>query len=187
MNNPRLAGRYAKSIIDLSIEQNQLEAVYADMKFIQSICKSNPDFVAVLRSPIIKGDVKGKIVGAITKERVSKLTSAFIILLIVKGREYDLPEIANAFIDQYNEIKDIHKVKITTAIPVDAVFTDAIVAKLKAASAIKNVEVENAVDETLIGGFILETGGKLIDASVLKDLNELKKEFSNNEYIHNIR
>jgi len=185
MNNPRLAGRYAKSIVDLSIEQNQLEAVYADMKFIKSICKSNPDFVAVLRSPIIKGDVKGKIIGSITKERVSKLTSAFITLLIVKGREYDLPEIANAFIDQYNEIKGIHKVKITTA--VDADFTNAIVAKLKAASSIKNVEVENAVNEELIGGFILETGGKLIDASVLKDLNELKREFLNNEYIHNIR
>jgi F-type H+-transporting ATPase subunit delta len=187
MKNPRLAGRYAKSIIDLSIEQNQLEAVYADMKFIQSICKSNPDFVAVLRSPIIKGDVKGKIVESITKERVSKLSSAFITLLIVKGREYDLPEIANAFIDQYNEIKNIHKVKITTAIAVDADFTNALIAKLKAASNIKNVEVENAVDESLIGGFVLETGGKLIDASVLKDLNELKKEFLNNEYIHNIR
>lgn len=59
MNNPRLAGRYAKSIVDLSIEQNQLEAVYADMKFIKTICKSNPDFVAVLRSPIIKGDGGG--------------------------------------------------------------------------------------------------------------------------------
>jgi F-type H+-transporting ATPase subunit delta len=187
MNNPRLAGRYAKSIIDLSIEQNQLEAVYADMKFIQSICKSNADFVAVLRSPIIKGDVKGKIIGSITKERVSKLTSAFITLLIVKGREYDLPEIANAFIDQFNEIKNIHKVKITTAVPVDADFTNAIIAKLKAASNIANVEIENAVNEELIGGFVLETGGKLIDASVLKDLNELKREFLNNEYIHNIR
>ncbi|HMG83652.1 MAG TPA: ATP synthase F1 subunit delta [Ferruginibacter sp.] len=187
MNNPRLAGRYAKSIVDLSIEQNQLEAVYEDMKFIKTICKSNPDFVAVLRSPIIKGDVKGKIIGSITKERVSKLTSAFITLLIVKGREYDLPEIADAFIDQYNEIKNIHKVKITTAVPVDAAFTNAIVAKLKTAADIKNVEIETAVNEELIGGFILETGGKLIDASVLKDLNELKREFSNNEYIHNIR
>jgi F-type H+-transporting ATPase subunit delta len=187
MNNPRLAGRYAKSIVDLSIEQNQLEAVYADMKFIQSICKSNPDFVAVLRSPIIKGDVKGKIVGSITKERVSKLTTAFITLLITKGREYDLPEIADALIDQYNSLKNIHKVKITTAIPVDTAFTDAIVAKLKSASHINHVEVETAVNEDLIGGFILETGGKLIDASILKDLNDVKKQFLNNEYIHNIR
>ncbi len=187
MNNPRLAGRYAKSILDLSIEQNQMEALYADMKFIKTICKSNPDFVAVLRSPIIKGDIKGKIIGSITKERVSKLATAFITLLIVKGREYDLPEIAAAFIDQYNEIKNIHKVKITTAVPVDASFTNELVAKFKAASNIKNVEVENAVNEELIGGFILETGGKLIDASVLKDLNELKREFLNNEYIHNIR
>ena len=32
MNNPRLAGRYAKSLLDLATEQSQVDAVYADMK-----------------------------------------------------------------------------------------------------------------------------------------------------------
>ena len=62
MNNPRLAGRYAKSLIDLATELNQVDDVCADIKFIQSICKSNPDFVSVLRSPIIKPDTKEKII-----------------------------------------------------------------------------------------------------------------------------
>ena len=62
MQNPRLATRYAKSILDLAIEQNQLEAVYGDMKHIIGICKTNPDFVAMLKSPIIKGDKKDKMI-----------------------------------------------------------------------------------------------------------------------------
>ena len=65
MNNPRLATRYAKSLVDIATEQNQLNAVQADMQLIKSICKSNPDFTAVLVSPIIKGDVKSKIINAV--------------------------------------------------------------------------------------------------------------------------
>ena len=53
MNNPRLAVRYAKSLIDQSKEKGQLEEVYNDMKFLQHICKTNRDFVALLNSPVI--------------------------------------------------------------------------------------------------------------------------------------
>jgi F-type H+-transporting ATPase subunit delta len=187
MNNPRLAARYAKSIVDLSIEQKQLDVVYSDMKLIASICKSNPDFVAVLRSPVINGDKKGKIIESITKSRVSTLTSAFIDLLIRKSRETNLPEIALAFVDQYNAINSIHKVKVTTAVPMSEELKNAIIEKVKAGSSITNLEMETAVKEELIGGFVLETSGNLIDATILRDLKDVKKQFLNNDYIHKIR
>jgi F-type H+-transporting ATPase subunit delta len=43
MTNPRLATRYAKSIIDLAIEQNHLDTVHADMKYFQAVCAQSPD------------------------------------------------------------------------------------------------------------------------------------------------
>ncbi|MCW3092034.1 MAG: synthase delta chain [Ferruginibacter sp.] len=187
MNNPRLATRYAKSIIDLAVEQNQLDAVYNDMKFILRICKSNPDFVALLRSPIIKPTIKGKIIGSIVKERVSALTAAFIKLLVVKTRELNLPEIADAFVDQYNTINNIHKVKITTAVAMSEPLKAALLSKVIANTPIGSIDLETVVDEKLIGGFILETGGRSLDTSVLKDLNEVKKQFNNNEYLHRLR
>jgi len=58
MSNARLAGRYAKSLLDLAQEQGQLEAVYADMKQIQAIFMASSEFVNMLRSPIIKADQK---------------------------------------------------------------------------------------------------------------------------------
>ncbi|MEO5944666.1 MAG: ATP synthase F1 subunit delta [Ferruginibacter sp.] len=187
MNNPRLAGRYAKSILDLAIEQNQLEGVYADMKFIQSICKSNPDFVAVLKSPVITSDKKEKIIESITAQRVTNITGLFIRLLIRKTREYNLPEIADAFINQYNELKNIHKVKITTAAPISEELQKSITDKVKADGTIRNIELETIVKEELIGGFKLEMGDILIDASILRDLNDVKKQFMDNEYIHKLR
>jgi F-type H+-transporting ATPase subunit delta len=187
MNNPRLATRYAKSIIDLAVEKNQLAAVYNDMEFILRICKTNPDFVAVLRSPIIKPTSKGKIIESITKERVSELTSAFIKLLVAKTRELNLPEIAEAFVDQYNVISNIHKVKITTAVQISETLKTAILSNVLENTPLGSINLETVVDKALIGGFILETEGKSIDASILKDLKEIRMQFLNNEYLHRIR
>ena len=66
MPNPRLAGRYAKSLIDLATEKDQLEAVYADMKYLQAVCKGSPEFVNLLRSPIIHEDKTKAIIEAVT-------------------------------------------------------------------------------------------------------------------------
>ena len=187
MHNPRLATRYAKSIIDLAIEQNQLEAVYGDMKHIISICKSNPDFVAMLKSPIIKGDKKDKIMDAVLTLQIGKLTTAFNKLLVKKGRESYLPEIAYAFVEQYNVINGIVKVKITTAAPISEETKNTIVATIKNSGTNKTLELETAINESLIGGFVLESPGNLVDASISRDLKDISKNFLNNDYIHKIR
>jgi len=187
MNNPRLAGRYAKSLIDLATELNQVDVICADMKLVQRICKSNPDFVAVLRSPIIKPSTKEKIIESILTSRVNLTTSSFVQLLVRKGRETNLPEIADAFVQQFNVIRHIFQLKITTALPISEALKNSIVDKVKTSTAYKNIEIETAVREELIGGFVLEMEGKLVDTSILRDLKDIKKQFMDNEYVHNLR
>jgi F-type H+-transporting ATPase subunit delta len=53
MQNPRLATRYAKSLVVLAQEQNQLDAVHADMKFLKEACKQSRELTNLLRSPVI--------------------------------------------------------------------------------------------------------------------------------------
>ena len=101
MNNPRLAGRYAKSILTLAIERNQLDTVYNDMEYLHSVSEVNKEFVTVLKSPVISPDKKETILAAVTNGKISDLSSLFIRLLFRKGREMYLPEITTAFIDQY--------------------------------------------------------------------------------------
>jgi F-type H+-transporting ATPase subunit delta len=187
MQNPRLATRYAKSMIDLATEQNQLAAVYGDMKQIIKICKSNPDFVAMLRSPVIKADKKGKIVEAVLINQVGKITEAFNKLLVAKGRESNLPEIAAAFVTQYNKINGISNVKITTAVAISDATKDQIINTVKSSGTDRKFELETVVDASLIGGFLVETEGNLVDISILRDLKDISKQFLNNDYIHKIR
>lgn len=187
MNNPRLAGRYAKSLLDLATEQNQVEQVYNDMKWLNGVCKTNPDFVAVLSSPIIKADKKQVILKAVTDGKISNLSGAFIDLLVRKTRESNLHEIVHAFIDQYNKINNIQRVKITTASPLSDDLKHAIMVNVKNAMPTKSFEIETAIKDELIGGFTLETGGQLVDASILRDLKDIQKQFMDNEFLHKIR
>lgn len=187
MNNPRLAGRYAKSLLVLAIEQNSLEAVFADIKLLESITKTNPDFVSLLKSPVIGSDKKEKIISAILTGKVSALTSSFLQLITRKTRESNLPEIVKAFLEQYNELKQIHHVKFTTATPISDELKEAIVKKIKSDTGVENIELEALVMEELIGGFKIEMRGNLVDTSILRDLRDVKKQFSENIYVHKLR
>jgi len=186
MQNPRLASRYAKSLVDLSSEKGQLEEVHADMLFLQQLAKTNPDVVSLLKSPIVKPEKKKQILAAIFDKKVSVITSSFISLLVGKGREGNLPEIAGAYIEQYNVLKNISKVKITTAVPVDAATLDIIKKKVQQGTN-QQIDLESAVDADLIGGFVLESDGRLFDASVLRDLNDIKKQFTQNVFVSALR
>lgn len=187
MQNPRLASRYAKSILDLAIERGELEKVYADVQWLQAVCKSNRDFVNLLRSPIIKNDTKRKILEAVTNGHISELTAGFNRLLVSKNRERFLPEIINAFIAAYKSHHHIRTVQLTTATPVTDSMRNAIVEQVKKSAGFDKVELEEKVNPELIGGFVLQVGDQLVDASVAYDLRAIAKQFENNDFIYKIR
>ena len=187
MSNTRLAHRYAKSIVDLSIERNQLEVVYADMKYLQAVCKASAEFRTLLASPVIKADKKEAIIKAVTAANVSELTNAFTKLLTTKGRERDLFEITNSFIAQYNELKGIHTVKLTTAIEISDSLKQSIQQQANTVNPAGTVELETKVNPDLIGGFVLEFDNKLVDASIQRDLKDVKKQFLMNYYVSSIK
>jgi len=187
MPNPRLASRYAKSLIDLAIEKGQLENIFADMQWLQAVCKASREFVNVLKSPVIKADKKEKIVEAVTKGHVGEITTAFIRLMIRKSRESYLPEVVSAFITQYKVNKNIFTIKLTTASGLSEELKNAIVKQIRSTTNMQNIELETGVNEDLIGGFVLQAGDKLIDASIVYDLKNIAKQFENNDFIYKIR
>lgn len=187
MQNPRLASRYAKSLLDLAKEQNSLDATLNDLKYLDAVCRGSRDFENVLRSPIIKADKKQEILNAVLNDRLFPLTRAFVKLLVNKGREANLPEIAAAFIAQYKEMKNIKTVKLTTAAPINDTVKKAILNKVTASLNSSVVEMKEVVDVSLIGGFVLEMDDKLFDASIRRDLNDVRSQFMKNIYVRDIR
>lgn len=183
MLNPRLASRYAKSLLDIATEQNSVEETLKDMQLIDAVVRHNRDFVVMMRSPVIKADKKISIINAVFAGKITPLTLTFIQLLINKGREQNIDEIATAFISQYRESKKIKMVTLTTATSVNTAVVDTLKAKLAAAFNGSSIEVETKVDPSLLGGFVLDMGDRQLDASILRDLNDIRKQFTKNLYV----
>jgi len=187
MQNPRLAGRYAKSLIGLAIERKELDSVYNDMLYLQAVIAQSKEFLVILRSPVITPDKKKAILESVTNGKISEMVAGFNRLLILKGREAFLPEIITAYIDQYKVLKDIFVVKLTTATPASEELKQMIIEKVKATTSLQNIELKTEVKEELIGGFVLQMGDTLVDASISYDLNAIKQQFLNNDFVYNIR
>ncbi len=174
----KAGARYAKSLIDLSTEQNSLEEIKNDMVFFEKVVNDNSELEAILKNPIVPIDKKQGILQGIFGDHVHLITASFFKLVVKKGRSSILFDTAKQFIQQYNVIKGIVTAEVTSA----SALTDAnraeIVSLVKKEIGANEVIVAEKINPDLIGGFILKVGDKQFDASISSGLNKLKKEFA---------
>lgn len=184
MSVTRIASRYAKSLIDLANERGELETVVEDMRQFKE-ATDNRDLFLMLKSPIINGAKKQQVFEALFKGKLSELVYSFLMIVVKKGREMHLPEMGVEFMEQYKKLKHITTVKLITATALSAETISKIKQRLVASEATDDhVELEIEVNPDILGGFVLDFGDQLYDASVAHQLEALKKEFTKTDYIN---
>ena len=178
MSEIKVASRYAKSLIDLAVENNALQASYNDMVLFEKVVDETPELEAILKNPIVPLDKKTGILNGIFADKVGTLTLTFFKIVVNKGRSAILFATAKQFVQQYNQIKGIVTADVTTATALSAAAKEQIVAIVKRELGANEVIVKEKINEKLIGGFILKVGDKQFDASIASGLSKLKKEFA---------
>ncbi len=183
MLSPRLASRYAKSILSLANERGSLDEIVKDMRLLEETLDGSKDLRMMLKSPIIPSDKKEKVMNMLFSNQLSELTYKFINLLVLKGRERHLVEMVHSFMGLYNKANHIVKATLTTAIPVDQKTVEEVRTLLLSDKNIKSVELDTEVDPTIVGGFVLKYGDMLLDNSVERKLQLIKKQIQDKSYI----
>jgi len=179
MSAQRIASRYAKSLIDLAVEQNCLEDVKGDLENFQSLVADSREFHLLLKSPIVSGTKKQAILKEAFEGKYNPLTLGFMNLMISKGREQYLAEAAQEFDAQYKSMKNISAIKLITATKMSDAEVEAIRQKmLSSTETASNVDITTEVNPDLIGGFVIEFDDKVYDASVAHKLAKLRKQFA---------
>ncbi len=186
MSSFKLAARYAKSLLDLALEKNQLEAVTADVQLFRQVCLANRELVLMLRNPIVHADKKQKVIDLVFGTHFHEITKAFFRLIISKSREAYLPQFAESYMEAYNRLNHITRVTLTTPVEADAALTDTVKKLLKEKAGLEQIEFTTRVEPALIGGFKLQYEDKLYDASLLRKLETLDDSFLENQYLRKI-
>ena len=134
-------------------------------------------FVSFLKNPIIPNQKKWGILKKIFVGRLNEESILFLEIVTRKGRESILPEISESFIDMYLELKGIVQAKVTTAIPMDQTLKDEFTAILKEiVGEDKKIDLDEKVDQDIIGGYKLLVGDKLLDSSISSRLKDLRRK-----------
>jgi F-type H+-transporting ATPase subunit delta len=173
----RAAIRYAKAILETAVSTGKANQVNDDMKSIIAAVNSSADLKEFLASPIITSEVKMNVLSEVFRSVQADTKSLF--RLLQENKRFEILEaIATQFNAQFDEMNGVEVAKVTTAFPITADLEAKILAKATSIST-KKITIQNTVDPSIIGGFILRIGDKQYNASVSNRLHELKREFSN--------
>ncbi len=182
MAETKVARRYAKSLLDLGKERNISALLYNDMMLFASTIQNSRQLSVMLKSPVINTDKKDAVLSEIFRGKVNEASLEFMRIITRKKREYYIEDIANSFIDLYKVFKNIQPAYVITAVAMNDQLRNEMQEIIKKETG-STIELNEIVDPSIIGGFILHWGDRQIDASVTNKLNSLRKDFSKNLYL----
>lgn len=178
MAGTRAAIRYAKAVLSLATDKQSAEAVNGDMQTIAKAISDNKELSNTLKSEIVKADIKKAILLEVFSNSNPITKQLFNVLMDNKRIE-----LVESVAIKYSELYDIQngkeKAVVTSAIPMTEDIEMKVLAKIKKLTN-KAVTVENIIDESILGGFILRVGDVQYNASIANKLDKLKREFTLN-------
>ncbi|GAB4410018.1 MAG: ATP synthase F1 subunit delta [Bacteroidia bacterium] len=178
MVEDRIGLRYASAIFELAEERQILTPVFEDMSLVQSVIEENLGLRQLLASPLINAAKKQVVLEQIFAGKTkSDLVPMLLRLLLQKGRERFLPQVATAFLQCYDEAQGIVRGVLTAASALDTATLEDIRTSMEQKLG-KRLVLDTQVDATLIGGFVLRIGDQLFDGSVLASLRRIRHRFA---------
>ncbi|SEA20862.1 ATP synthase F1 subcomplex delta subunit [Flavobacterium gillisiae] len=177
MASTRAAIRYAKAILEIAQSKGVAEAVSDDMNSIASTISGNVELSTFIQNPTLRVEVKENALLEVFANTNSVTKSLFHLLFENKRFEI-LEAVAVEYSKLFDIMNGVEVAQVTTAIAMDAALEAKVLAKIATLSD-KKITIENNVDPSIIGGFILRIGDKQYNASIANRLQVLKRELSN--------
>ncbi len=165
--------RYARALCEAGIEKETLDKLEEDFSEFMKAYREDKNLKRVYESPLIDGKEKKSFIDAILKDKNRELNN-FLLLLIERKREKELSFIYESFMDKVREEKNRILCKAITVYELSEEEKDELTKSLNSITD-KEVELENIIDESIIGGIIVKVGDRVYDYSVKGQLDDLKE------------
>ena len=174
MNISGVAGRYAQALFDLAREEGEVERLGEELGALSRAIAESPELSRFLKSPLHDAATQAAALDAILDRlKASPLTRNFVNLVARNRRLAHLAEIIAAFQAMTAAARGEVRVQVTSAAKLTATQQKKIARALKDALGAE-VQVENEIDPSIIGGLVVRAGSRMVDTSVKTRLNTLK-------------
>ena len=170
-----IARRYAKALVNLAENENDLDNTGKHITTISDVYKENSELRQVLSDTKVSSGVKLRILkDVLSKIKISKLVDTFIRYLLAKRRIDFLPDIERAFNLLLQEKLGRIQAEVTTASELPKETVKNLVDAISGYTG-KKVEVNVTIDPSIIGGIVTRIGSMVIDGSIQTNLNQIRQ------------
>lgn len=176
----KAAQKYGYALFEVATEEDVADKILEELRLLDDAFQ-NEDLLTVLNHPEIEKEDKKELINKLFKDKLSHWMMNFLYVLIDKNRFSMIREIRICYEDLWYKMKKIERMTVISAIELSPERLEAI-GRAYVGKGDVQIEVENKVDPSILGGVILEIGETRIDRSIRGELEEIKKRLTNNTH-----
>lgn len=169
---------YGEALFQLALEENKLDTFMEEVAFVKEAFAENKDLIKLLNHPQISKEEKVKVIESIFKGRICDDVTGVLVLIVEKGRAFEIEGILSDFLTKVREYKKIGVAYVTSAVPLTEEQKQKIEQKLLATTDYVNYEMNFSVDASLIGGMVIRIGDRVVDSSIKTKLYHMAQNLS---------
>lgn len=171
--NRELAKKYAAALFTIVLDNGALEEVETQLVGIRDAVRENPELSGFLNHPILAREAKKEVVEKLFADTIQPVLIKFLSVVIDRGRIELLEEMTDEFVRLSHEARHLAEATVRTAVPLTEDEEKSLKERLQALTG-KDVSITATVDPSILGGMIVKIGDRMIDGSMIRQLQELK-------------
>jgi F-type H+-transporting ATPase subunit delta len=168
------APKYAKALFELGERDGKLDTFRAQLKSVVDVFNTHGELRQLMFHPQIKADVKKDTLQKIFGRDIDKLIMNFLMLLVDRRRISGINLVWDEFRHLVNASQNLEEAEVTTAVALSETAKTALQQKLSKVTG-KNVVLHTKINPSIVGGVVVRIGDKLIDGSVVRQLDDLRR------------
>ena len=174
--NLKVAQPYANAFVEMSSGKD----VISDLVCIKTALESK-DLKQALCNPLIAVENKKKMVKSVFQGKIDNKSVNFLLVLCDRGRIDCLEAVSSLALEMAYKRAAIGVAYVTSACEMSESQQEALIGKLKSMTKAKEIRLETTVDKTLVGGFTVQVGSRIIDTSISGQLKKLASHLGTSE------
>lgn len=177
----KAARRYSSALYSIAEENGNTEVIAKDIENTLDMINNTRELEMFFVSPVISKSKKLTAVKDIFGGKVSDLVMNFLNIIIERRREALVKDIFIDFLNLKKEKQGIVDVMVKTSVALNEQEKENMKNSIEAFTKLKS-DIKFGLDNSIIGGFVATINDTVLDASIKRQLENLRERFRSGDH-----
>ncbi len=169
------AAVYADALFEVALKADCVGKMAEEAAMVRDLLTGESEYLKLLCHPGIDTEEKKQLIREAFAGRVSEDLLSFLLQVLDKNRQKELPQMFDLFLDQVREFQKRGKAVVISAVPLREEQKARIEERLIATTSYESFEMEYQVDEKVLGGMVIRLKDRVVDSTIRTKLDSMAR------------